>query len=57
MTTKFDVGEEVYLKATVCNISISADGTIKYTLVVPEVARKLSARESIIVKKEVADGN
>ena len=52
MMTKFDVGEEVYLKATVLNIGISQQGDIKYTLSVQDVARKLSVMEENIVKKE-----
>lgn len=56
MMTKFDVGEEVYLKAVVKNISVSESGDIKYMLTVPDVARRLSAEENIIVKKEANDG-
>lgn len=52
MITKFDVGEEVYLKAVIKNISISENGDIKYMLTVPDVARKLSTVEENIVKKE-----
>lgn len=51
MTTKFDVGEEVYLKATVVGIDILQQ-SIKYRLAVKDVASTLLlVMEENIVKK------
>lgn len=52
MMTKFDIDEEVYLKATVKSINITKLGEIKYTLVVQDIARNLTTIEENIVKKE-----
>lgn len=52
MTTKFDIGEMVYIKAVIDNIRIDKDGNRRYSLWVDKMHTALSMPEDFLTKIE-----